>query len=126
MPSKERCYDEGVAYTWDEFNDFYAGTYKKKEIAAYRKSCKVSKPKCPIRKLMAKYGRELDDEIVDGLALAPFSIVRDALEYEYPDSDNSYFAYLAGYFLELDGSLTLGEVSIKASTTQLSRAACRA
>jgi len=37
--------DNGSAYTWEEFSEYYAGKYKKKEIAAYWEECEVVKSK---------------------------------------------------------------------------------
>jgi len=38
-------HDDGSAYTWEEFSEYYAGKYKKKEIAAYWEECEVVKSK---------------------------------------------------------------------------------
>jgi len=37
--------DDGSAYTWEEFSEFYDGKYKKKEIASYWEECEVVKGK---------------------------------------------------------------------------------
>ena len=37
--------DDGSAYTWEEFSEFYTGKYKQKEIAAYWEDCEVVKGK---------------------------------------------------------------------------------
>lgn len=34
--------DDGTAYTWEEFSDYYRGKYKKKAIEAYWEECKVA------------------------------------------------------------------------------------
>mmetsp|Transcript_69150 Transcript_69150/g.95825 ORF Transcript_69150/g.95825 Transcript_69150/m.95825 type:complete len:411 (-) Transcript_69150:359-1591(-) len=37
--------DDGTAYTWEEFSEYYKGTYKKKALEAYWDECKVAKGK---------------------------------------------------------------------------------
>eukprot|EP00439_Symbiodinium_sp_Y106_P055954 s3720_g7.t2 len=37
--------EDGVAYTWEEFSEYYAGKYKKKVIASYWEECEIKKGK---------------------------------------------------------------------------------
>jgi len=37
--------EDGTAYTWEEFSEYYAGKFKKKAIAAYWEECEVKKSK---------------------------------------------------------------------------------
>jgi hypothetical protein len=45
MTEKRIDPEDGAAYTWDDFSAYYAGKYKKKEIAAYWEDLKVAKKK---------------------------------------------------------------------------------
>lgn len=45
VEEKRIDHDDGSAYTWEEFSEYYAGKYKKKEIAAYWEECEVVKSK---------------------------------------------------------------------------------
>jgi len=37
--------EDGTAYTWEEFSEYYAGKFKKKAVAAYWEECEVKKSK---------------------------------------------------------------------------------
>eukprot|EP00927_Polykrikos_kofoidii_P042714 TRINITY_DN3676_c0_g1_i1.p2 TRINITY_DN3676_c0_g1~~TRINITY_DN3676_c0_g1_i1.p2 ORF type:complete len:142 (-),score=43.57 TRINITY_DN3676_c0_g1_i1:21-446(-) len=37
--------EDGTAYTWEEFSEYYANKYKKKAIASYWEECEVVKSK---------------------------------------------------------------------------------
>jgi len=50
--------DDGSAYTWEEFSEFYNGKYKKKEIAAYWEDCEVAKKK-KAEKIWRRYKKEV-------------------------------------------------------------------
>eukprot|EP00406_Dinophysis_acuminata_P080709 CAMPEP_0179265970 /NCGR_PEP_ID=MMETSP0797-20121207/29175_1 /TAXON_ID=47934 /ORGANISM="Dinophysis acuminata, Strain DAEP01" /LENGTH=62 /DNA_ID=CAMNT_0020974189 /DNA_START=71 /DNA_END=256 /DNA_ORIENTATION=+ len=45
MTEKRVDPDDGVAYTWEEFSEYYKGTYKKKALESYWEGCEVVKSK---------------------------------------------------------------------------------